>query len=791
MRRILTLLLPLLILLAILPGSSLAQHSFWRTQNPIPTGSDLIDIAMTGRGRATAVGYNGTILQTMDSGRSWSQSASPVASALQSVAFVDSLDGFACGFDRTLLATSDGGKSWQRRSIDEPAGFRRIRFGSATTGVMVGGTLIPTSSIMCTTDGGATWNSRPRPTEQSLNDLCFVDSANVWAVGDMGTILYSGDGGREWTLQHVDTGSKSADLRGVWFINAMNGFAVGDDNRIMRTTDGGESWRDIHWIPYSTASYYAVAFSDPLHGVITGNGIGVARETSDGGETWTQSPIGLGPLAVAFDSDGVGLAVGIGGLVRRTTDHGATWPKMSIDVAPFVLNDVCFTDSTTGMAVGANGLVVRTTDGGEHWTQLSSFLQKNFTSLDCADPLHCVAVGRDGLVRGTTDGGGTWIASGWESINFSAVVMRGRREAWAVGGVGTIIHSSDGGINWSPQTSGSTRLLMDVSFCDSSFGMVVGTSGTLLRTTDAGVTWSSVSPGLTTNLTRVNVIDRTHTFATAISGFMLVTTDGGEHWIERAIPSSKTILSQTFIDAREGWIAFEAGDVLHTIDGGERWVHEPTGVSEAGTAVAFTGISFTDNRHGWLVGAKLILRYVPGDTATGATITIPYPDPGLCGGTAEPIPVTLHWSRSPEAAIYRLQIARDSLFDFTAQPPVLDAPNLSDTFRMVAGLDPGARYYWRVLGYNSTISSAWSPVCSFTTRTISGTDRSPADASTALRLDLPHPHPVAARATIGYDLPHEGAVRLTIHDLEGRERLRLVDELRSAGNDEQRVSDLR
>ena len=60
----------------------------------------------------------------------------------------------------------------------------------------------------------------------------------------------------------------------------------------------------------------------------------------------------------------------------------------------------------------------------------------------------------------------------------------------AVGTGGTIIRTTDGGVTWTPQTSGTTAWLLGVSFSDRSAGTTVGSGGTILRTTDGGATWT-------------------------------------------------------------------------------------------------------------------------------------------------------------------------------------------------------------------------------------------------------------------------------------------------------------
>ena len=65
----------------------------------------------------------------------------------------------------------------------------------------------------------------------------------------------------------------------------------------------------------------------------------------------------------------------------------------------------------------------------------------------------------------------------------------------AVGNFGTIVHTTDGGANWTTQTSGTTNNLFGVFFIDANTGTAVGGSGTIRRTTDGGMTWTAQASG--------------------------------------------------------------------------------------------------------------------------------------------------------------------------------------------------------------------------------------------------------------------------------------------------------
>ena len=57
------------------------------------------------------------------------------------------------------------------------------------------------------------------------------------------------------------------------------------------------------------------------------------------------------------------------------------------------------------------------------------------------------------------------------------------------GNAGIILHTDDGGLNWSEQNSNSTHELRGVYFFDELTGWMCGGFGTIVHTTDGGSNW--------------------------------------------------------------------------------------------------------------------------------------------------------------------------------------------------------------------------------------------------------------------------------------------------------------
>lgn len=83
--------------------------------------------------------------------------------------------------------------------------------------------------------------------------------------------------------------------------------------------------------------------------------------------------------------------------------------------------------------------------------------------------------------------------------SLQSVSFISKNVGWAVGVLGSIIKTTDGGKNWQLQKCGVPNYLFSVSFADSINGTIVGQFGIILNTRDGGITWQIQSSGTTKN----------------------------------------------------------------------------------------------------------------------------------------------------------------------------------------------------------------------------------------------------------------------------------------------------
>ena len=108
----------------------------------------------------------------------------------------------------------------------------------------------------------------PLPQGNPLNDVFVFDLNTAIAVGYLGTVIKTTDGGLNWDVQH-HAGGALKNLESVHFININTGWAVGDGGTILKTTDGGVNWFSVY--TGRERSFYSVHFIDSNTGWVVGN----------------------------------------------------------------------------------------------------------------------------------------------------------------------------------------------------------------------------------------------------------------------------------------------------------------------------------------------------------------------------------------------------------------------------------------------------------------------------------------------------------------------------------------
>ena len=227
----------------------------------------------------------------------------------------------------TVMVTTDGGATWAARDTGAKTRLRAIAFTEVNRGFVAG----DGGLLLATEDGGKTWQARQTGTTESLTDIEFVGQSG-WVAGYTGVLLNSGDGGHTWTKQTTGT---SQSLESMFFLDAEHGWAVGWAGTILRTANGGKNWEQIKTAA-ATWSLSSVYFRDAKNGWAVGFAGQILR-SRDGGTTWDAqtSPVKGWLTCVLFDGANRGWISSDDGLLV-SEDRGESWRSTPVDRNAFL-----------------------------------------------------------------------------------------------------------------------------------------------------------------------------------------------------------------------------------------------------------------------------------------------------------------------------------------------------------------------------------------------------------------------------------------------------------------------
>ena len=286
---------------------------------------------------------------------------------------------------------------------------------------------------------------------------------------------------RQFEWRQVESGT-SAHLYGIHFVDAKHGWAVGTVGTVLSTVDGGTTWTASS---ASKDTLTQVNFTTPNNGWITS--IGQVHYTASGGATWrlqhqtrSQSKKPHGILDIYFVSTTEGWAVGGKGTVLWTENGGGRWESLR-DLSDKHLWGVHFVDPEHGWIVGEEGEVLHTQDGGKRWVRQKSSAEQPLLAVHFASLTYGWIVGTNGLILHTTDGGRTWLRQKSPiNQNLRDVAFHDEKRGWAVGEKGLILHTTDGGNTWNRYPSPAQYNLQNI-YLNKNVGWIVGANGTVLR----------------------------------------------------------------------------------------------------------------------------------------------------------------------------------------------------------------------------------------------------------------------------------------------------------------------
>lgn len=545
-----------------------SQSPAWFWSNPMPQGNALNSVSFVNQNKGYIVGNYGTLLRTTNGGSNWEYLQPYQPKNLNSIFFVNSNVGYAVGDSGLIVKTTNGGDSWISQNSGVDTTLTDVFFLNENFGFAVG----YWGLVLKTTNGGLSWSSQSF--YYNNNKVLMLDSSNGFIPHDFG-LLKTTNGGSSWFSATLNP---NITLKDVKFINNQIGIVVGGYatvGHILRTTDGGNTWSNI--INNNQWGFTGLFFRDSNTGFATGYS-GTLLKTTDAGISWTNISFNTYNnlyKGVFFDSNN-GIIVGEGGLIYKTTDGGNNWNKVTTGTDKFLYSS-SFLNNSFGMVGGDGGVVLKTTNGGVSWSEKNVILPSNpaITDIHIFDNNNAYAVGSFGFHHRTTDGGETWNSnSGLSANDLLRLIFMNDSIGFAVGYWGTVIKTTNSGINWIFANAGISNsiLLFDADFLDANNGFICGSNGTILKTTDGGSSWSSLNSGTTEWLRGIDFWDTNLGLAVGDNRLILRTTNGGVSWDSiSGYEWSYSYYSVKFVTPQYAVIVGDEGKILISSNGGISW----------------------------------------------------------------------------------------------------------------------------------------------------------------------------------------------------------------------------
>lgn len=312
---------------------------------------------------------------------------------------------------------------------------------------------------------------------KNFDDAClhavqFLDEHEGWAVGDEGTVWHTMDGGTLWERQPTGlratlTSISMRDFRSGWIAGRESiPYDGATSGLLFFTKDGGGRWGLVSKQHLSGIS--KVQFFGDDNGWVLGQGTDPHPSglffTNTGGRTWTSFRGQRHPLWTAghfWDFEN-GVLGGPNGSLAQFR-QGVVAPLKADVISGSRIRSIAGSGKKL-FAVGDEAQVLVSVDHGQHWKRANLGVPLSVTSAwdlaaVTAQGDHVWAIGRPGsVVLHSADAGATWkFHKTPVPLAMNAISFATPSKGWAVGDLGVILHTSDGGEHWTVQRQGKAR----------------------------------------------------------------------------------------------------------------------------------------------------------------------------------------------------------------------------------------------------------------------------------------------------------------------------------------------
>lgn len=191
---------------------------------PFEKGYTFFRVKFTKDNVGFITGNRGTILKSLDEGRTWTKTKTNSGEIIFDVAFFNSKKGFAVGWNGVILTTTNGGDTWYKiETLLTDNYLKSIDLTENGYGIIVGGD----GTILRTTDYGNNWEKLKLSYSGGFQKVKFISDEYCVIIGSKGAIIVSKDKGETWNVVdsrvYSNLNGMSVNSYGKIFIVGVNG----------------------------------------------------------------------------------------------------------------------------------------------------------------------------------------------------------------------------------------------------------------------------------------------------------------------------------------------------------------------------------------------------------------------------------------------------------------------------------------------------------------------------------------------------------------------------------------
>lgn len=278
---------------------------------------------------------------------------------LRDIAAISATSVVAVGYNGVIYTSTNSGTTWTARTSGVTSRINAIAMGSATVGIAVGDDGV----ILSTDDAGATWTARTSGVTTDLYDCVMPGAAIAYVVGAAGKILYSTDLST-WTAK---TSGLSTALFGIDAISDAKIVAVGAGGKILSSTDGTTWTSRTSGVTSDLMAVSGVTDTSDYWFAVGESGVCLASSDM---ATWAAKTTGETCTFRGVDVYSSTLAILSGDAkILKTVDNGSNFTDETPTLSNYEMMRGCVLASGTVGYVASNfGQVFYTSDAGANWT---------------------------------------------------------------------------------------------------------------------------------------------------------------------------------------------------------------------------------------------------------------------------------------------------------------------------------------------------------------------------------------------------------------------------------------